>query len=241
MPLIDAQGAVVDSSEADALVLSAKLLEIPGGGPFAAAMARIATRLNAPDVAIHGVAGVALDTGSRAEVVAEILRVLHRNGGQTGEREPFRRWLSLTRGARTDLVWPVLLHPAWIPPVPGWRLLTWGDQGWQDVVIADIDRAQAGPTLDQSGEAVPRDLTNEAAFRLSAAFGGSCAGRLQKLELRVPGTERALSRMTWGAQQQVHRHGDAFRIEFVSSDPEAVKIWIRTLPGVILRERGSST
>lgn len=233
MPLIDALGEVVDCTEAEALLAAGRLLAVPGGGPFEAALERLRQRVVPDGLPSQVVSASGFDQGTRHEVLHEVLRVLHRNSGQSSRRSRCRRWLRLESAEGGQLVWPVLLHPAWTPPCPGWRLLAWNG-GWLDLPLADIDRASAGPMATQHDVGVPDTVDGDAARLHAAAFLGSCPGPLQLAHIRLDRRSGAPARMRWGDAERVERDGDGQVVHCRTSDGAAMRAWIGMMPGARL-------
>jgi len=233
VPLIDANGEVVDSAEGDALLAAGGLLAVPGGGPFANSLERLRTRLAPEGLPIHGVWASALDTGTRHEVLQEVLRVLHRNAGQSQNRSRCRRWLRLSTSGSDHVVWPMVVHPAWTAPCPGWRLLAW-DGAWKDIPLISVDRAVAGPMASEHGVHVPEKLSLEAAMLQASAFMGSCPGPLHHVEISLTDSPGWLSRMHWGADEKMTTSPQGTIISCTTSDLASMQAWIGTMAGVRL-------
>lgn len=228
VPLVDASGTVRDGTEADALDLAASLISAPGGGPFENALARVRVVLFPDGTGSDGVGAQPLDTATRSPVLAEVLRVLHRNGSQAPSRSRHRRWLRLQGASAERIVWPVLLHPAWVPPCPGWRLLCWDAEGWHDVLLGAVDHAQAGPMVFEQGVALPARLIVDAGCLHDAAFCGSCPGPLAEVVIEVPTHRTDLARMRWGAGQSVlPTEQGRTRIRCTTSDLVSLVAWAR--------------
>jgi len=233
VPLIDANGEVIDSAEGDALLAAGGLLSMPGGSPFARALERLRTRLAPDGLPIHGVWASALDNGTRREVLHEVLRVLHRNAGQSVGRSRCRRWLRLWTIDGEHVVWPMVIHPAWTPPCPGWRLLAW-DGAWKDIPLISVDRAVAGPMASERGIHVPDELSSEAALLQAAAFMGSCPGPRHLVEISLGSNSAWLERMGWGANEGMSKSSNGTVITCATSDLGAMRSWIGTMSGVRL-------
>jgi len=233
VPLIDANGEVIDSAEGDALLAAGGILSVPGGGPFAGALERLRTRLAPDGLPIHGVWASALDTGTRQDVLQEALRVLHRNAGQSHGRSRCQRWLRLWMTEGEQLVWPMVIHPAWTPPCPGWRLLAW-DGAWKDIPLISVNRAVAGPMASERGVHVPDELSSEAALLQASAFMGSCPGPRHHVEISLGSNSGWLDRMHWGADEKTSTSPTGTVITCTTSDLGAMQSWIGTMAGVRL-------